>query len=158
MVRSFAMGGCPMIREIALRGGNWSAFAAAVWVTVVAGILTDPAVADTVYSCRGVRDNDADNQAPSYLRIVEYAWFHQRAAIVSDGFLFAATTITKADAATVYTYVRANAYDGVIAVVPTKPGEADAILHETGRIMKLTESYHFSCNVVEISAPDHLSK
>jgi hypothetical protein len=158
MVRSFAMGGCPMVKEIASRGGNWSAFATAAWVTVFASILPDPAVADTVYSCRGVRDNDPDNQSPSYLRIVEYAWFHRRAAIISDGFLFAATTITRADAATVYTYVRANAYDGVITVVPTKPGEADAILHETGRIMKLTESYHFSCNVVEISAPDDLHK
>jgi hypothetical protein len=92
------------------------------------------------------------------LRILEYAWFHQRAAIISDGFLFAATTITKADPATVYTYVRANAYDGVITVMPTKPGEADAILHETGRFVKPTESYHFSCNVAEISAPDYFPK
>jgi hypothetical protein len=153
MVLSFAMGDCPMIKEIASHRGNWSAFAALV--TVFTSLLPDAAVADTVYSCRGVRDTDPDNQ-PSYLRIVEYAWFHQRAAIISDGFLFAATTITKADPATVYTYVRANAYDGVITVVPTKPGEADAILHETGRFVKPTESYHFSCNVAEISAPGHL--
>jgi hypothetical protein len=158
IVRIFAKDGCPMIKEIASLGGNWSAFVTAVWVMGFASTMPGPAVADTVYSCRGVRNNDTDNQAPSYLRILEYAWFHQRAAIVSDGFLFAATTITKADAATVYTYVRANAYDGVITVVPTNPGEADAILHETGRMMKLTESYHFSCNVVEISAPDHLLK
>jgi hypothetical protein len=138
MVRSFVMGGCPMGKEIVSWGGNWSAFATAPWVMVFASILSGPAVADAVYSCRGFRDNDADNQPPSYLRIVEYAWFHQRAAIISDGFLFAATTITKANAATVYTYVRANAYDGVITVVPTKLGEADAILHETSRIMKLT--------------------
>ena len=146
-----------MTKEIASRG-NWSAFAAAACLTVFANVLPDLAVADTVYSCRGVRDNDADNQAPSYLRIVEYAWFHQRAAIISDGFLLAATTITKADAATVYTYVRANSYDGVVTMVPTKPGEADAILHETGRIMKLTASYRFSCNVAEISAPEALPK
>jgi hypothetical protein len=147
-----------MIKEIASRGGNWSAFVTAVWVMAFASTMPGPAVADTVYSCRGVRNNDTGNQALSYLRILEYAWFHQRAAIVSDGFLLAATTITKADAATVYTYVRANASDGVITIAPTKPGEADAILHETGRMMKLTDSYHFSCNVVEISAPDHLLK
>jgi hypothetical protein len=147
-----------MVKEIASRGGSWSAFTAAAWIIAFASTMPDPAVADTVYSCRGVRDNDPDNQAPSYLRIAEYAWFHQRAAIISDGFLLAATTITKADAATVYTYVRAHAYDGVITVVPAKPGKADAILHETGRFVKPTVSYHFSCNVAEISTPDHLPK
>lgn len=147
-----------MVKGIASPGANWSALATVAWVMVFASILPEPASADTVYSCRGVRDNDQANQPPSYLRIVEYVWFHQRAAIISDGFLFAATTITKADAATVYTYVRTNAYDGVITVVPTKPGEADAILHETGRFVRPTESYRFSCNVAEISAPDYFPK
>jgi hypothetical protein len=153
MILMLAMGDCPMVKEIASRRGNRSALAALV--AVFASYLPDTAVADIVYSCRGVRDTDPDNQL-SYLRIIEYEWFHRRAAIISDGFLFAATTITKADPATVYTYVRANAYDGVITVIPTKAGQADAILHETGRFVKPTESYHFRCNVAEISAPDHL--
>jgi len=36
------------------------------------------------------------------------------------------------DPATVFTYVRANFFDGVITIVPAKPGEADAVLQETG--------------------------
>lgn len=128
-------------------------FAAAVLVAMVAGMLADhPAMADTVYVCRGARDPNPENRL-SYLRIIQYQWFHPRAAIVSDGFLLAATTVTKADPATVFTYVRVNSFDGVITIVPTKPGEADAVLQETGRMVKRTERYRFSCTVTEISIP-----
>jgi hypothetical protein len=128
-------------------------FAAAVLVAMVVGMSADqPAMADTVYVCRGARDPNPENRL-SYLRIIQYQWFHPRAAIVSDGFLLAATTVTKADPATVFTYVRANSFDGVITIVPAKPGEADAVLQETGRLVKRTERYRFSCSVTEISTP-----